>query len=93
MSHADLFTCPCCGYRTISGEYEICEICGWEYDVTQHQNPNSTGANRVSLREAQQNYQQFGAAKKEIVGSMLVRAPTSDDVRDQHWRALDATKG
>jgi len=31
---ASLYTCPCCGHKTLSerGVYEICDECGWEDD-------------------------------------------------------------
>ena len=33
-NNLNLFTCPGCGYPTLSeqGEYEICEVCNWEDD-------------------------------------------------------------
>ena len=48
--------CPCCGSLTIGehGQYEICEVCGWEDDPTQSANPEEGGgANQESLRVAQ----------------------------------------
>ncbi|MFH8738427.1 CPCC family cysteine-rich protein [Streptomyces sp. NPDC017964] len=57
--------CPCCGHLVLDetpGSYEICPICFWEDDGVQFRCPTMTGgANRVSLIEAQQNYQEFGA--------------------------------
>lgn len=74
--------CPCCGYKTISGEYEICHICGWENDVTQRDYPDITGANRVTLRRAQRNFALFGAAAESLVGTDLIRPPGPTDERD-----------
>lgn len=51
----DLQPCPCCGEPTISarGEYEICEVCGWEDDPVQSAEPDfAGGANVLSLEEA-----------------------------------------
>ncbi len=48
--------CPCCGSLTIGehGQYEICDVCGWEDDPTQSANPEKGGgANQESLRVAQ----------------------------------------
>jgi hypothetical protein len=50
------FKCPCCGYLTLSelNHYEICDICDWEDDPIQSQDPNYMGgANVMSLIEAQ----------------------------------------
>jgi hypothetical protein len=37
-----LFTCPCCGYPTLSGreDYEICILCSWEDDGQDDENAN-----------------------------------------------------
>ena len=51
----DLLPCPCCGQRTLSelGDYEICEICGWEDDPVQSADSTyAGGANQESLDEA-----------------------------------------
>ena len=42
--------CPCCGKESVR-EYGICDVCGWENDPIQKENPNLKGcANRMSLR-------------------------------------------
>lgn len=83
-SMSSLQTCPCCGYKTISEEFEFCEICGWCYDVGQHRLPDySGGSNAISLREARRNYLRYGA--KEQSARTWVRAPTSEDERDPAW--------
>lgn len=44
--------CDCCGIGRISEPHEICEICGWEDDATQRNDPDfSGGANKLSLNE------------------------------------------
>ncbi len=54
------YKCPCCGNYTLSaesGSYEVCEICGWEDDPVQLENPDFRGgANTMSLKEAQKEY-------------------------------------
>jgi hypothetical protein len=83
-----LATCPCCGYRVISSNFEICGICGWEYDPAQNEHPDLRGpANRVTLREAQRNYLAFGA--KDELHRASVSAPTPGDERDPQWKPLD----
>ena len=60
------FACPCCGYKTFdekpNGTFEICVVCFWEDDNIQNENPNySGGANKISLKQAQKNFLDFGA--------------------------------
>lgn len=74
----ELFACPCCGHRTLGeeppGTFEICPVCFWEDDNVQFTDPDSRGgANRVSLNEAKQNFEQFGACELEM--KEFVRAP------------------
>ena len=54
-------TCPCCGYKTLEkeakGTYEICDLCDWEDDLVQNQDPDyEGGANSICLREAQHEF-------------------------------------
>ncbi|KAA8756847.1 CPCC family cysteine-rich protein [Priestia megaterium] len=52
---AKLYTCPCCGYKTLFEHYswEICVVCRWEDDGLQSDEPDvAGGANDESLREA-----------------------------------------
>lgn len=51
------FKCPCCGNLTLNeeppGTYDICDICGWEDDEIQFDNPDyEGGANTLSLNQA-----------------------------------------
>ena len=59
------FSCPCCHYLTLNtqppGSYQVCEICFWEDDIEQFNDPQfKGGVNRISLREAQRNFEAFG---------------------------------
>jgi hypothetical protein len=60
------FTCPCCGFVTLvnsSGGHDRCPVCYWEDDLYQLNNPEaSDGANEISLKEAQRNFIEIGAA-------------------------------
>jgi cold shock CspA family protein len=50
----DAFRCPVCGAE-VDGEpraYEICDVCGWEDDPVQYDDPSSLGANAESLNNA-----------------------------------------
>lgn len=40
------------------GVYEICDVCGWEDDPVQRDNPDySGGANDLSLNQCREKYQ------------------------------------
>nr|DAZ69953.1 MAG TPA: cysteine-rich protein [Caudoviricetes sp.] len=51
--------CKCCGNLTIDSDelFGICEICGWQSDAVQEENPDyKGGANEMSLNEAKEAY-------------------------------------
>ncbi|MBR4674700.1 MAG: hypothetical protein IKP00_09560 [Victivallales bacterium] len=51
--------CPCCGKLTIEviGDYEICEVCGWEDDPVQRKDKDfAGGANELSLNQARREW-------------------------------------
>ena len=87
------FTCPCCGHMTLPeqppGTDEICPVCYWHDDRIQFLDPHyEGGANDESLREAQQNFLEFGAFSARFRGN--VRAPRSDEPRDPQWKPVGA---
>lgn len=83
-----LYTCPCCGYRTFGqfpGSYDICHVCFWEDDQIQILDPwYAGGANKPSLAAAQQNFQRIGACDKH--GKQFVKGVLPGDERDPLWR-------
>ncbi|WP_338672681.1 CPCC family cysteine-rich protein [Streptomyces sp. SCSIO 30461] len=91
---SDSYPCPCCGHRVLGampGSYEICPVCFWEDDGVQFRWPTmSGGANKVSLIEAQRNYQDFGACDQQ--GRRYVRPPATDEPLDPAWRPIDLTR-
>ena len=85
------FTCPCCGYQTflheLYGSYDVCAICFWEDDLIQLKNPDyEGGANKVSLKQAQKNFMQFGACEFDM--RQNVRPPLDDEIKDPSWKAF-----
>lgn len=82
------FTCPSCGFRTLSdspGSFDICKVCFWEDDPVQLLDPwYAGGANKVSLVEAQQNYREHGVSEPRF--KEHVRAPLPTETRDETWR-------
>ena len=55
------YTCPCCGYKSLDSEppgtFTICEVCDWEDDSVQFDDPDyEGGANGYSLRQSQYKY-------------------------------------
>jgi hypothetical protein len=84
------FPCPCCGFLVFGeppGSYEICPICFWEDDLSQLRFPHATGANGLSLIDAQGNYASIGAAERRFVSN--VREPNETELRDSDWRPID----
>jgi hypothetical protein len=87
MSETQLLACPCCGFKTITSEFDICDICGWEHNFYQEENPDDEGGpNSVSFREAQQNFVRFGA--KSEASLRHSRKPTLEDERDPNWKPI-----
>ena len=77
------YPCPCCNNLTLGenppGTFEICEVCGWEDDNVQFEDPDFRGgANFESLKEARTNYREFGAINRNKIVS--VRRPNEDEV-------------
>lgn len=84
-----LKTCPCCGYKTLekgNGNYEICPVCFWEDDASQSANPDSTGANDVTLKEAQENFQYDGVSQSKFAND--VRDPLPEEIKDPDWKPV-----
>lgn len=53
------YTCLVCGKYTFerAGEFDICEVCGWEDDLVQLENPDEEDcANHMSLNQAREAY-------------------------------------
>lgn len=55
------YKCPCCENYTLyekpPGTYEICDICHWEDDLVQYNDPTyKGGANILCLNDAKKNY-------------------------------------
>ncbi|MFA5519138.1 MAG: CPCC family cysteine-rich protein [Spirochaetota bacterium] len=73
------FDCSCCAYKAFieqsNGSYDFCPVCCWGDDPIQLDDPNyEGGANRVSLRQGQRNFIEFGACEIEMIKN--VRQPT-----------------
>lgn len=85
------FACPCCGYKTYiekpNGHYDICEVCFWEDDPNQlDDSDDEDGANKVSLKQGQRNFIEFGACETAMIEN--VRPPGNDEQRDEDWEPL-----
>ncbi|MFJ1599968.1 CPCC family cysteine-rich protein [Streptomyces sp. NPDC088261] len=88
------YPCPCCGHRVLDempGSHEICPICFWEDDGAQFRWPSMPGgANRISLLDAQRNFQDFGACDEH--GKRYVRSPAENETLDPAWRPIDPSR-
>lgn len=76
------YSCSCCGFLTLPqpppGTYEICEVCFWEDDGVQFDDPDyEGGAITVSLRQARDNYREFGVSELRFRAN--VRPPRLDE--------------
>ena len=77
------YPCPCCGFLTMFGStrgtFDICQVCGWEDDEVQFNDPDYRGgANVLSLNESRANYAKFGAAKIKSISR--VRPPLPHEI-------------
>jgi hypothetical protein len=70
--------CPCCGYKTIDGDFDICQVCFWQKDSVAEQDDEPGGANSVSLSQAKENYKKYGAMEERFLEN--VRAPKVDEL-------------
>lgn len=89
-----LLECPCCGNFTIDdgtvgyGEpleviTDICRVCFWEFDLVAQCNPDMAGgANRVSLNNAKENYNKFGATEQKFKDK--VRPPLLEELPENN---------
>src|SRR5262245_40047563 len=78
--------CPCCGFETITDTYEICSVCFWENDPVQCDDPDyPSGANTISLRQAQINFEQSGASELRFLS--IVRK-AAEMRRNPNWKPL-----
>jgi Cysteine-rich CPCC len=84
------YPCPCCGHLVFDeppGSDDICLICFWEDDLMQLRWPQlGSGANLVSLLEAQQNFAKLGAIEERFVGD--VRPPNTNEPLEPGWRPI-----
>jgi hypothetical protein len=75
--------CPCCGYLTLArrGAFEICEVCFWQDDGQDDMDADAVrgGPNALlSLVEARNNYQAFGACAENMLAN--VRPPRTQEM-------------
>jgi Cysteine-rich CPCC len=80
---AKSFRCPCCKFKTLRsrGEDEICEVCFWQDDGQDEEEADQVrgGPNySLSLRQAQINFQRFGAVEERH--RIHVRKPLPDEI-------------
>lgn len=81
--------CIVCRNPTVGvpGNHEICPVCGWQDDGGDYRDPDRYvgGPNHVTLREARQNYLEFGASERRRVDR--VRPPLPEEAAPSQARA------
>lgn len=71
--------CACCLNYTITEIKETCPVCFWEEDFYQAEHIDDNGGpNLVSLREAKENFQKFGAIEERF--KSFVRPPLKEEI-------------
>jgi len=82
---SERYQCPCCGYYTLDsrGGFDVCPVCFWEdaHEVEQFGQPvedRPRGPNWVQLRDARENYKNFGASEERV--KPHVRPPHPDEL-------------
>jgi ribosomal protein L37E len=71
--------CACCGHRTVSEEYDICPVCGWEKDKVQERFIGYRGgANKLCLAEARELFRLDGCSDPAFADS--VRPPVQEEI-------------
>lgn len=76
--------CPCCDYISLPerGSYLICCVCFWEDDGQDIDRlDEESGPNHITLREARNNFFQFGACERDMLPNVI---PVSERVRYEH---------
>lgn len=77
------YKCSCCGYYTYNAPADedccyICPVCFWENDAfLSSDNEPSDQNHGMTLKEAKDNYLQFGASSKDML--CYVRPPKDDE--------------
>ncbi|WP_425458660.1 CPCC family cysteine-rich protein [Actinomadura decatromicini] len=74
------YACPCCGYLTLEqrGFFEICPVCFWEDDGQDEHDVDVVrgGPNRrLSLGQARQNFERFGACEERMLSHVREAFP------------------
>jgi hypothetical protein len=82
-----MLTCPCCGHKSITSAFDICEVCLWEHDEYQVAHPDETGANaEITLRQAQHNFSKLARCSEKYLDDA---GPSSVEYeRDPTWQPL-----
>jgi hypothetical protein len=89
----DLNKCPCCGEKTLTelGNFEICEVCGWEDDDIQSDDPDyAAGANHISLNEAKKARAEGKPLQPLMKAAFQGATDPDSSLADEYWRRISA---
>ncbi|MDF1836912.1 MAG: CPCC family cysteine-rich protein [Planctomycetota bacterium] len=86
MLHDQHNQCPCCDYYSLArrGAHDICPVCYWEDDGTNLDGLNQvSSANHITLFEARQNFNTFGASDQAALSLVASAEQTAGLRREQ----------
>jgi hypothetical protein len=69
-----MIQCPCCDYFTLDqrGQYHICNICFWEDDGIDLDEPDlHSGPNHMTLRQGRSNFLTIGACEAKMLKNVI----------------------
>ena len=96
VQQASKSPCPCCGRLVFEGgpgTDDICPVCFWQDDLLCLLDPfEAVGPNKVSLTQAQKNFDSFGLCDPRYGDAKNRRAAPRQFVLDEGWRPIDPAK-
>lgn len=65
--------CPVCGKSKFESECDICSVCSWENDPVQYENPDTRGANYLSLNDYKKRWKKLASLMPALMKKYNVK--------------------